>query len=186
MRAFARHFGLDAQVLLAGVHGRRDVDVIARWLPPSQADEAIAWMRTAEFNHRDLPLVPGAADAIAALSGARCAIASSASRRALEAWLRAKAFAPATALVSASDVTHGKPDPECYLLAASKVGVPPSNCVVEDAPPGIEAANRAGIGHVIAVETTHPAGALQEATVVVPDLGRVRFEVVAGRIAVTW
>lgn len=49
-------------------------------------------------------------------------------------------------IVSAEDVHRGKPDPEVYLLAASRVGVPAERCiVVEDASAGIEGARRAGM-----------------------------------------
>jgi beta-phosphoglucomutase-like phosphatase (HAD superfamily) len=50
------------------------------------------------------------------------------------------------AIVSADDVTIGKPDPQVFLKAAEKLGVPPSRCiVVEDAAAGIEGARRAGM-----------------------------------------
>ena len=50
------------------------------------------------------------------------------------------------AIVSAEDVLRGKPDPEVYLLAATRVGVPAESCiVVEDAVAGIEGARRAGM-----------------------------------------
>jgi len=49
-------------------------------------------------------------------------------------------------IVGADDVTHGKPHPDCFLLAAEKMGVAPEDCVVyEDGDPGIEAAERAGM-----------------------------------------
>jgi beta-phosphoglucomutase family hydrolase len=61
------------------------------------------------------------------------------------------------AVVGAEDVTHGKPDPEMFLLAAERMGVDPRGCLVfEDAPAGIEAASRAGM-RAIAVATTAPA-----------------------------
>lgn len=48
-------------------------------------------------------------------------------------------------VVTSDQVTHGKPDPECYLLAARKLGVPTRDCVVvEDAPAGLRAAKAAG------------------------------------------
>lgn len=44
-----------------------------------------------------------------------------------------------------NDITHSKPDPEVFLLAAERLGLPPSEClVVEDADAGIEAAFRGG------------------------------------------
>jgi beta-phosphoglucomutase-like phosphatase (HAD superfamily) len=55
------------------------------------------------------------------------------------------------ATASAEDVQRGKPDPQVFLLAASRLGVPPArSIVVEDAPAGIEAARRAGM-HSIGV-----------------------------------
>jgi HAD superfamily hydrolase (TIGR01509 family) len=52
----------------------------------------------------------------------------------------------ADALVGAEDVKRGKPYPDLYLLAAEKLGVPPSDCiVVEDSEVGIDAAQAAGM-----------------------------------------
>jgi beta-phosphoglucomutase-like phosphatase (HAD superfamily) len=50
------------------------------------------------------------------------------------------------AIVSAEDVTLGKPDPQVFLTAAKRLGATPaSSIVVEDAPAGVEAARRAGM-----------------------------------------
>jgi len=58
------------------------------------------------------------------------------------------------AIVGAADVARGKPDPEIFLLAAERLAVPASECVVfEDAPAGIEAARRAGMSCVIVCTT---------------------------------
>ena len=73
-------------------------------------------------------------------------------------------------VVSAEDVTHGKPDPEIFLLAAKKLGAPPARCVVfEDAHVGIEAARAAGM-KVVGVAGTHPAATLRDADRVVHRL----------------
>jgi beta-phosphoglucomutase len=59
------------------------------------------------------------------------------------------------AIVSAEDVLNSKPDPETYLKAAELLAVNPSDCLVfEDAPKGVEAAQRAGIQSV-AITTLH-------------------------------
>src|SRR5262249_15258943 len=73
------------------------------------------------------------------------AIASAAPRKNIETILdelhSAECF---EAIVSAEDVQRGKPDPEVFLVAARKLGVPPTHCiVVEDALHGIEAARAA-------------------------------------------
>ncbi len=50
------------------------------------------------------------------------------------------------AVADGNDIRNSKPDPEVFLLAAQRMGVPPSRCLcVEDAPAGIEAGRRAGM-----------------------------------------
>ena len=60
-------------------------------------------------------------------------------------------------VVDASCVKNCKPDPEIYLLAAQRLGLPPAQCIVfEDALAGIQAAQAAGMP-VIAITTSYPA-----------------------------
>ena len=67
------------------------------------------------------------------------------------------------AIASLEDIRHGKPDPQVFLVAASKAGVPPAHAVVfEDAPVGIQAAKAAGM-RAVGVTTSHPAPALWDA-----------------------
>ncbi len=98
---------------------------------------------------RGLTPLPGAAEWVARLHGDgwRQAIASSAPRLNVEAVLAVVDFGGAFgAVVTAEDVTAGKPDPDVFLTAAARLGVPPARCiVVEDAAAGIEAARRAGM-----------------------------------------
>lgn len=77
-------------------------------------------------------------------------------------------------LVTHDDVTKHKPDPTVYLMAAEKLHMPPSQCIViEDAPSGIEAAKRAGM-KCIAVQTPYTtADDLSGATTVVASLNDV-------------
>jgi len=76
----------------------------------------------------------------------------------------------------------GKPDPLVFLEAAERLGVPPERCIViEDAIPGVEAARRAGM-KCIAVTTTNPAEALQEADVVVERLDQLAEDVLIGLV----
>jgi HAD superfamily hydrolase (TIGR01509 family) len=75
------------------------------------------------------------------------AIASAAPRPNIEVVLEALAATHYfQGIVSAEDVHCGKPDPEVYLTAASRVGASPDSCiVVEDAAAGVEGARRAGM-----------------------------------------
>lgn len=72
------------------------------------------------------------------------AVVTSADRRLARARLGAAGIDPPV-LVTAEDVTAGKPDPEGYLAAARALGVPPAHClVVEDSEPGLLAGRAAG------------------------------------------
>jgi HAD superfamily hydrolase (TIGR01509 family) len=109
------------------------------------------------------------------------AIATSAPRANLEAMADAlKMRRYFGAGVAAEDVTHGKPDPEVFLVAAQRLGAEPrGSIVVEDAPTGIEAGRRAGM-RTIGVSLLH---ALPDADVYVgtlPELPAGTFERLLG------
>ncbi len=83
-------------------------------------------------------------------------------------------------MVTADDVTHGKPDPEVFLKAAATLGAEPSRCVVfEDALAGIEAAHRGGM-KAVGVATTNPLEALDHADLTVYRLTEVTLEKLRG------
>jgi beta-phosphoglucomutase family hydrolase len=89
-----------------------------------------------------------------------------------------------TEIVAAGDVTHGKPDPQVFLLGAQRLGFPPSRSVVfEDAHVGIEAARAAGM-KVIGVATTHPADSIRDADRVVHQLDELSVADVAALLAI--
>ena len=66
-----------------------------------------------------------------------------------------------SAVVTASHVRKGKPDPECFLLAARGMGIDPAECLVfEDSRSGIQAALAAGC-RCVALATTHSRGEIK-------------------------
>ena len=78
------------------------------------------------------------------------------------------------AIITAEDVTKGKPDPDVFLKGAQALGCTPERCVVfEDALVGIAAA-RAGGMKVVAVATTHPAAELSMADLAVERLDELQ------------
>jgi beta-phosphoglucomutase family hydrolase len=93
-----------------------------------------------------------------AQQGWRQAIASSAPRENVDVVLAAIGLTPYfQAIVSAEDVTLGKPDPQVFLAAAARLGsAPAQSIVVEDAPAGIEAARRAGMPSIGVRRTGSP------------------------------
>ena len=105
-----------------------------------------------------LELLPGVGDWLVRLKadGWLQAIASSAPPANIEAILAAtNLIGHFDAVVSAEEVEYGKPDPQVFLVAASKLSVAPRRCIViEDAPAGVEAGRRAGM-RTIGVLTSH-------------------------------
>ncbi len=80
------------------------------------------------------------------------------------------------AIVSAEDVTMGKPDPQVFLKAGEKIHRTPEQCLVfEDAHVGIEAGKRAGM-KVLAVATTHPLESLHQADAAFENLAGLSVE----------
>lgn len=97
-------------------------------------------------------------------AGVRLAVGSSAPRPNVELTVDdCKLQGRFAAIAALEDIERGKPDPQVFLLAASRAGVHPSRAVVfEDAPVGIRAAKAAGM-RAVGVTTSHPAPVLYEA-----------------------
>lgn len=95
------------------------------------------------------PLLPGVREAIATFTdlGLRLAVVTGASAFGVDATLRAHGLAAHFAVVvSGDDVRHGKPAPDCYLLALERLGLPAGDCLaLEDTEHGLAAARGAGI-----------------------------------------
>lgn len=100
------------------------------------------------------PLIPGAAEALVA-AGRRgpTAIVTSSEREGLDAFLARLELGDALAhSVCADDFTRSKPDPECFQLAARRLSVDPTRCLVfEDSVAGLQAARSAGMATVAIV-----------------------------------
>lgn len=76
-------------------------------------------------------------------------------------------------IVTADDVKRTKPDPEPYLAAIARLGVPKDAAIViENAPLGIQSAKAAGL-RVIAITSTNPPDALKEADVIAEKVADV-------------
>jgi beta-phosphoglucomutase family hydrolase len=141
--------------------GQRNDSIIPAWLGAAATPEAIQRIGNAKeelYRHlvrrHGISPEPGVADWLHRLHkrGWHQAIASAAPRANIDVVLEVLgATRIFQGIVSAEDVRRGKPNPEVYLLAALRVGVPPEHCiVVEDAVAGIEGARRAGM-HSIGV-----------------------------------
>jgi sugar-phosphatase len=161
-RMWAGKHGVDIDALLRISHGRQNHETIRLIAPHLETPEEIAFLvQTEEDCHEGIVEIRGARallDSMGASTGpaARWAVVTSAWRTLAETRLRLAGLPIPGVLITSDDISHSKPHPEGYLLAAERLGVAPADClVIEDAHAGIEAARAAGMT-VIGITTTFP------------------------------
>lgn len=152
--------------------GMRSRDIIRSLWGDGISDEQVrAIDDEKEASYRQMfgtlvPLTIGTREMLGGLaqSGFRLAVATSGPRENIELVVRDKKLETVfQAIVTGADVKNGKPAPDCFLLAAERIGVAAGRAVVvEDAPVGIEAAKAAGM-RCIGFVGTHPAERLRAA-----------------------
>lgn len=160
------------------LEGRRRNEILRFFLGDISEDAIAEYGRRKEDffqqNFQDVKLVPGISAFLEVLqhAGMKTGIATSASsyrtRQTLELLHLQNTFAT---VVTADEVTEGKPNPEVYQLAAQRMSLHPEQLLVmEDAPSGIQAARSAGI-RCIGVSNSDRASALRQAGAdcVIPD-----------------
>ena len=121
-------------------------------VPPEQISSAVA-DRLAQQYREQLPLLPGAREAVRSLARHwPLGLASSSNRNVIDLVLQEAGLADAfEATVSSEEVGAGKPAPDVYLEAAKRLGVEPADCVaIEDSANGIRSAHAAEMA-VIAI-----------------------------------
>lgn len=138
-----------------------------------------------EAYRRELPLLPGAKEAVRRAAAAfPLALASSSNREIFEAVLELAGLADCfEATVSSEEVARGKPAPDVYLEAARRLGVPPERCTaVEDSHAGIRSAKSAGMRVVAIPNASYPPDeeSLALADMVVPSLAELTVDVLRG------
>lgn len=167
--------------LLAGSHGRTSANtILAVMADRSDEERSRAHRRIGEIEVADtdgIVVLPGARETLAELHelGVLHAIVTSCERDLAEARLVAAGLPRPSVVVTASDVSHGKPGPEPYELGASLLGLAPADClVIEDATAGLVSGRAAGAGGLVAVLGTTPAEVLaRDADVVVESVASI-------------
>lgn len=184
-RLFDAHGAPWDEGLIRGFIGRRGVDVMADLLHlfPGMTMEQLQAEALGYVRAKDLPPLEPLAGAVelvrrVAAAGAPLALVTSGGRSYAEEALGDLGVRSAfDVLVTADDVTRGKPDPQGYLLACERLGVPPARAVAfEDAPAGITAVRAAGSA-CVAVATTHVRTELSGADLVVDSLAEIDWPV---------
>ena len=114
------------------------------------------------YRERPAPILDDAPAQVRRIARDRpVAIASSSHRDVIDAAVAALGLADVmAAIVSSDEVARGKPAPDVYLLAASRVGVHPARClVVEDSINGVRAGKASGATVVLVPSVSVPAPA---------------------------
>ncbi len=172
----------------AATFGRTSREIIAAWDGADLTEDAIEQMdarKEAAFREiidEDFPAMPGVEamlDRLAA-AGVAMAVGSSGPPENVELVVERLGRRDALgAVVHGMDVARGKPDPQVFLIAAERLGVPPDRCVVvEDAPQGIEAARRAGMKAIGFPSTGRTAEHLHAADRIIRALDEITPEAI--------
>jgi HAD superfamily hydrolase (TIGR01509 family) len=162
-------------------------DVIGLPEPPEQINAEVV-RRLLDRYRAELPLIPGAVEAVRRLARAfPLGVASSSNRAVIDTVLEAAGLAEQfAATVSSEEVARGKPAPDVYLEAVRRLVVAPERAAaIEDSSNGIRSAASAGLC-VLAIPNAHypPAGeALELADSVLGSLTDLTADAVRGACA---
>jgi mannitol-1-/sugar-/sorbitol-6-phosphatase len=174
----AAWYDLPTEELLALVPGRPARDVLCHYsarLPVPVDDALQRYLRLAANYDTGIQPVPGALQLLTDLPTELWAVVTSGTRDFALRRITAAGLPEPSHIVTADDVSAGKPDPEPYMAAAGLLGVRPSDCVaIDDSPAGIESASHARCS-TVAVLTTHRRSELSGADAYVNDLNQVRI-----------
>ncbi|HSX76496.1 MAG TPA: HAD-IA family hydrolase [Shinella sp.] len=154
---WALKHGLDVATFLPTMHGVRGIDTITRLGLPGV--DPVAEAREVEREEIEdvdgVVPIPGAIAFLSALPAGRWGIVTSAPVALARRRLAAAGIPLPAVIVTADDVTRGKPAPDGYKLGAERLGFDPADCLVfEDVPAGILAGEGAG-AHVAVMTATH-------------------------------
>jgi len=172
---WAQQRGLDPGYVLQVAHGQRTIETVRIVAPNFDAQEETDSIEQMELADTDgLRALPGAKDLLGQIPPDRYTIVTSGTRRLATKRLRVAGLPVPARMITADDVSRGKPDPEPYLAGARVLGIDPSLCLVfEDAPSGIQAARNASMT-VLAVRTTFGPEELRNANRIISSLREVQ------------
>jgi sugar-phosphatase len=185
-RRWALGHHLDPEMVLRVAHGRRSSDTVKAAAPHLDATREAAWIDAAELDDVEgLKRVTGAGELLATLPASRWTVVTSCGRALAERRLTAAGLAVPKLIVTAEDVSKGKPAPDGYRLGAERLGRDAATCVAfEDAPAGIAAARGAG-ARVIGLTTMLKGYELPGADATIPDFSALRVHQEADALIIT-
>jgi sugar-phosphatase len=171
-QTWATSVGLDPVEILPKIHGRRSFETISELVPhldPLIEDEKLRRLESTDTH--GVVLLPGSIELLRSIPRERWTIVTSGTSDVAQARMKATGVDIPAHAVYGENVTHGKPNPEPYLLAAERMGVAPSRCLVfEDTDAGVTSGVAAGMV-VVRIGGPHPLAIAN-----VANLSSVRFE----------
>ncbi|MFE1593120.1 HAD family hydrolase [Nocardia sp. NPDC058705] len=153
-------------------------------MPPDEVASDIIDLMADKYAHQ-VPLLPGAVDAVRRCAGSwKLGLASSSPATLIDLVLaKAGLMDYFTAVLSTEEVGRGKPSPDVYLTVAQRLGIDPEDCTaVEDSTNGLLSAHNAGMRVIAAPRPEFPPlpDALALAAAVIGDLDQLTPEVITG------
>lgn len=143
---------INVEYVLSNIHGRtieETLKLISPYFDNSKCADEIKKLALKELNH--IKSIPGAVAFMKKLPMNYLAIVTSGAKQVSMQSIISAGIPIPDVMITAEDITHGKPDPEPYLKAAKFLGVQPNECLVfEDANSGIQSALAAGM-RIIAI-----------------------------------
>ena len=159
-------FDEDIDLFLSRVCGLNQTDMTAlfRRVYGEKVPFEVLWGRWLECIDEEmacgvLPLKAGVPDILLALKerGIKIALVTSSGQKTVAGYLQMSNLEGVfDTIITGNQVTHGKPNPACFLTAAGELGIEPRSCaVVEDSPNGVRAGHAAGL-YTVMVPDLHP------------------------------
>lgn len=176
---WAVEHNLDPEYVVHVTHGQRTIDSVRELAPHLDPQSETGKIERLEIDDTDgLAALPGAKELLASLPPDRYTVVTSGTRELAITRLRAVGLPVPPRMITANEVSQGKPNPEPYLAGAALLDLPPATCLVfEDAPSGILSAKSAGMT-VIGIPTTYTRENLKEADLIIPSLSGVSARLV--------
>ncbi|MGF9565145.1 HAD-IA family hydrolase [Neorhizobium sp. JUb45] len=154
---WAESHGLDVEKFLPTMHGKRGIDTITELNLPGvdPAAEAAIILQGEIDDVEGVVPIPGAIEFLASIPPEKWAIVTSSPIMLAKRRLAAAGITEPRFMVTAEDVKVGKPNPQCYILGAERVGISPAEALVfEDVMAGVKAGEGAG-ADVAVISHTH-------------------------------
>jgi sugar-phosphatase len=173
--------GVDPEYACRVAHGCRSIETVAMLRPDLDSATENKIIEDLEIEDKDgVAVLPGVLDLLAALPKDRWTVVTSATEPLARVRLALGGIPVPDRIVTADDVSEGKPHPAPYLAGAALLGLAPEECVVfEDAASGTKSGRAAGCT-VVATTFSHSVESLAAADYLIPDLTGVEVTSMPG------